>query len=94
MIDTARIKHISGKFSNLGLKCYKQERDGFEGTQKHFIWLDEELKKEIYEECLLRTMTTKGSILLTFTPLEGMSGVVRSFMPKEHQIDDGTGDSV
>lgn len=40
---------------------------------------------EVYGECLIRTATTNGIILLTFTPLEGRSEVVMSFMPKEMQ---------
>ena len=35
---------------------------------------------DIYTECLVRTMTTNGLIMVTFTPLEGMSEVVLSFL--------------
>ena len=38
---------------------------------------------DVYGECLIRTATTNGIIMLTFTPLEGISKVVLSFMPKE-----------
>ena len=37
----------------------------------------------VYGECIIRTATTNGLVLLTFTPLEGISEVVMSFMPKE-----------
>ena len=87
LLDTVKVKHKSGGWSTLGLKSYQQGRDGFEGTAKHVIWLDEEPPRTIYEECVLRTMTTKGLIMLTFTPLVGMSDTVRSFMPKEYQFD-------
>ena len=53
----------------------------FQGTEKDFIWLDEEPEMAIYSESLIRTMTTDGMILCTFTPLLGVSEVVLSFMP-------------
>lgn len=81
LIDTVKIRHASGGWSLLGLKSYEQGRGSFEGTAQHGVWLDEEPKLDVYVECLTRTMTTDGLMLLTFTPLEGMSEVVLSFLP-------------
>lgn len=81
LIDTVRIKHQSGGWSVLGLKSYQQGRGSFEGTEQDGIWLDEEPPMDIYTECLIRTMTTDGILILTFTPLEGCSEVVLSFLP-------------
>ena len=81
LIDTVKVKHISGGWSRLGVKAYQQGRGAFEGTEQEVIWLDEEPPLDVYAECLVRTMTTKGIILLTFTPLEGLSDVVLSFLP-------------
>lgn len=83
LADTVRIKHVSGEWSTLGLKSYQQGRGSFEGTAQHGIWLDEEPPMDVYGECLMRTMTTQGIVMLTFTPLAGMSEVVMSFLPKE-----------
>ena len=80
LADTVRIKHVSGEWSTLGIKSYQQGRGSFEGTEQDLIWLDEEPPLDVYIECLVRTMTTNGLILLTFTPLEGMSEVVLSFL--------------
>ena len=87
-IDTAYIKHhVDGVFdgwSKIGLKSYEQGRDGFQGTKKQVIWLDEEPKDySIFTECLTRTMDDKdpGIIYCTFTPLFGLSDVVMSFLP-------------
>jgi phage terminase large subunit-like protein len=44
-------------------------------------WLDEECPIDIYGECLIRTATTGGIIMLTFTPLEGLTDTVMQFMP-------------
>lgn len=86
LADTVRIKHTSGEWSVLGLKSYDQGRKKFQGTAKHVIWLDEEPDEKVYGECLIRTATTGGIILLTFTPLLGISEVVKAFLPQEQQL--------
>lgn len=80
LVDTIKVRHVSGKWSTLGLKSYKQGRGSFEGTAQHVLWLDEECPIDIYGECLIRTATTDGLILLTFTPLDGLTETVRQFM--------------
>lgn len=81
-IDKCYVLHVTGGISELGFKAYAQEAESFMGTAKDVIWLDEEpTKYNIYTECLTRTMTTKGIIYLTYTPLHGLSDVVMSFLP-------------
>jgi phage terminase large subunit-like protein len=80
-IETAYIRHVSGGTSLLGFKTYDQGRRSFEGTGKHFIWVDEECPFDVYIECLTRCMTTKGAIAVTFTPLRGSSELVLHFLP-------------
>lgn len=85
MVDTIRVRHASGGWSDLGFKSYEQGRGSFEGTGKHVIWLDEEAPLDVYGECLIRTATMNGVICTTFTPLAGMSEVVLAFLPAEHR---------
>lgn len=80
-LDTVYVNHKSGGQSQLTFKSYDQRREAFQGTEKDLIWLDEEPALDIYTECLMRTMTNNGMIMLTFTPLLGMSEVVLSFLP-------------
>jgi phage terminase large subunit-like protein len=86
-VDTVFVKHTSGGTSELGFKSYDQKRQSFEGTKKDVIWLDEECPLDIYTECLLRTTDTSGKaqkngiLMITFTPLLGMSEVVMQFLP-------------
>jgi phage terminase large subunit-like protein len=80
-VQDVYVRHACGRTSMLTFKSYDQKRESFQGTEQHFIWLDEEPDMDIYAECLLRTMTTDGTVLCTFTPLRGMSDVVLSFMP-------------
>lgn len=81
LVDTVKVKHVSGRDSVLGLKSYQQGRGSFEGTAQHGIWLDEEPPLDIYGECLIRTATTDGIVMMTFTPLEGLSDTVMQFLP-------------
>lgn len=82
LVDTIAIRYKTGGWSYLGFKSYQQRRGAFEGTAKHLIWMDEEPPIEIYEECLVRTATTDGILMITFTPLEGMSKTVLQFLPQ------------
>ena len=79
--DTARIAHASGGISLLGFKSYDQGRRKFQATAKHVVWLDEEPPADVYDECMLRLMTTDGLMLCTFTPLNGQTEIVLRFMP-------------
>ena len=82
-VEVVRVRHSSGGKSVIQLKSYDQRREAFQGTEQDIIWLDEEPPIDIYTECLIRTMTTDGIILLTFTPLLGISEVVKSFLDRK-----------
>jgi phage terminase large subunit-like protein len=69
-------------YSHCQFKSYKDGVEAFMGTSIDLICLDEEpTETSIYDECLIRTMTTKGIIICTFTPKEGLSDVVLKFLP-------------
>ena len=80
-IETVYVKHISGGTSILSFKSYEQKRKSFQGTEQDVILLDEEPPIDVYEECSMRTMTTRGIIMLTFTPMQGVTKTVMMFMP-------------
>jgi phage terminase large subunit-like protein len=90
-VDILYVKHVSGGQSTLNFKSYDQRREAFQGTEQDVIWLDEEPPQDIYTECLLRTMTNNGMLMLTFTPLMGMSEVVLSFLPGGQLIEAAAG---
>ncbi len=86
-VDTVWIRHKSGGVSTISFKSYDQGREKFQGTAKHIIHLDEEPPRDIYLECLTRTMATRenfhGMIILTMTPLKGMTDMLLHFTQKE-----------
>ncbi|MEL6680615.1 MAG: terminase family protein [Pseudomonadota bacterium] len=87
LADTVQVRHEDGEWSELGLKSSAQGRGSFEGTAKHVIWLDEEHPIAVYGECIIRLATTGGIMMITFTPLEGITETVMQFLPGEMQLD-------
>jgi phage terminase large subunit-like protein len=83
VVDTIKVRHVSGKWSTLGLKSYEQGRGAFEGTAQDFIWDDEEPPDDVWGEQVTRTATTNGLVFGTFTPLDGMSETAMLFYPKD-----------
>lgn len=78
-IDVVRVKHKSGGWSELGFKNYQQDIGSFMGTSREAVWLDEECPLEIYNECNVRCATVNGIMLVTFTPLDGLTPMVVNF---------------
>lgn len=51
------------------------------------VWLDEECPEDVYGECLLRTMTTGGIMITTFTPKKGLTPLVLSLSRKSRFVE-------
>lgn len=77
------VRHESGGLSTCGFKSYDQGREKWQSATLHGVWMDEEPPDDIYIEAITRTNATDGIVLVTFTPLLGMSKVVRSFLAHE-----------
>src|SRR5262249_51564679 len=80
LLDTIKVKHISGGVSTIGLKSYVSGRERFQGETLDIVWLDEEPDISIYTECLTRTNVGNNPVFMTFTPLLGISESVRRFL--------------
>lgn len=79
-IENAIVRHVSGGKSVLQFKSYDQGREAWQGTEQDGIGLDEEPPADVYSEAVIRTMTTGGMILATFTPMKGLTEVTQSFL--------------
>jgi phage terminase large subunit-like protein len=66
--------------SYVGFKSYDQGREKFQADTLDIVWLDEEPSEAIYFEAITRISTTDGMMMMTFTPLKGMSKVVMRFL--------------
>lgn len=80
-IDQVVVRHATGGESRLGFKSYDQWRKKFQGTKKHGIWMDEEPAADVYDEAMLRLMTTNGIMICTFTPLMGLTEIALRYLP-------------
>jgi phage terminase large subunit-like protein len=89
-IESAVIKHTSGGYSQLWLKSYEMKREAFAGSEIEICWLDEEPESAIYTEALTRLMTTGGSMMITATPLYGLTQLMRAFYDEADHDDQRT----
>lgn len=83
-VETILVRHVTGGVSRITLKTYDQGRTRWQGETLDFVWFDEEPPQDIYIEGLTRTNATQGIVWVTFTPLKGMSDVVKRFLIDKH----------
>lgn len=83
-IDYVVVAHVSGGVSTVFFKSYEQGREKFQGETLDWVWFDEEPDMDIYSEGKTRTQAGDegrgGMVYLTFTPLKGMSDVVKRYL--------------
>ena len=85
MLDTIKVKHVSGGHSIIGLKTYASGREKFQGETLDWVWFDEEPPADIYTEGLTRTNVGANPVWMTFTPLLGVSTVVKRFLHEKSE---------
>lgn len=83
--EEVNIRHVSGGTSVIKLRSFEQGAEAFQGTEEDLIWLDENFPQPVYSESLTRLMTTDGHLLMTFTPINGVTPVIREFMDKAYR---------
>ena len=88
-VEIVRVKYVSGGVSEAIFKAYADGRLAWQADTWDGAWLDEEPDDEIYSEGVSRVSKKKGTVLLTLTPLLGMSTVVKYFYPSPDTIDRG-----
>ena len=75
-IDQIVVRSKYGYDNTLMFKSYEEGRTSFEAEAVDWIWLDEEPTRPIYDECKIRLLTTRGLILSTLTPVEGITETI------------------
>lgn len=84
-LDSVTVRHVSGGSSTMLFKAYEQGRGKWQANTVDGVWFDEEAPEDVYIEGITRTNATRGIILMTFTPLLGMSNVVARFLMEESE---------
>lgn len=74
------VKNEYGGESVIQFNSYDQGRTKWQADTVDVVWMDEEPPLDIYSEALTRTNATGGMVFVTFTPLLGMSQVVKRFL--------------
>ena len=76
----ALISHVSGGNSSLFFKAYEMGQEKWQGRSVDCVWLDEEPSRDIYSQAVTRTLDRRGMVYMTFTPEQGMTETVASFI--------------
>lgn len=84
-LDTILVQHSTRGISQLTFKTYEKGREKWQGDTLDLVWFDEEPPIDVYTEGETRVAATNGIVMMTETPLLGMSDVVRLY------LDDTTG---
>lgn len=69
--DNKIIEFFNG--SAIHLLSYDQDLSRYGGSSLHLVWEDEEPPERIHYENLMRTVDTGGKLIMTYTPVHGMS---------------------
>lgn len=79
------VKHVKGGVSRIEFRCYEQGREGFQGTERHYAWCDEEDRLHgaaIFAEIVqrFRGPCEGGVYLHTMTSLYGWTELATMFV--------------
>ena len=80
VMETIKVRHVTGGISTITAKTFMMEVRGFRGESLDVFWGDEIIPMDIYTEALTRLLDRRGAMIITFTPTEGPTDVVRHFM--------------
>lgn len=81
-LTSCRIKSVNGGYNTLQFFGAAQGQERMMGSTVKGVWIDEEPKHNsmaIYSQCLTRTITTDGFIMMTATPEQGFTPLQRMF---------------
>jgi phage terminase large subunit-like protein len=76
-LSGVEVRHVSGGKSFVTFIAYSQSRENLQAGKVQIVGMDEEPPLDIYTELVTRTMDSGGLQVLTFTPLKGLSEVVK-----------------
>lgn len=79
-LESVLVKHKNGHNVTIAFKSYEAGAKDWMGEKVSVVWLDEEPDQTIYGQALARTVDTGGILYMTFTPENGATMVVQSFM--------------
>lgn len=92
-VEVAYGRNGNEGISTLMFRTYEQGRRAFESVILDWFWGDEEPPEDVFEEAKMRLVgnlwRAGGHMLLSFTPLMGMTKVCRLFLYNDTPLGDG-----
>lgn len=82
-VASITVKNEYGGDSVIQFNSYDQGRTKWQADTVDGVWFDEEPPLDVYSEGLTRTNATGGLVFVTFTPLLGMSAVVKRYLQEK-----------
>ena len=83
------VKHSSGGASSVKFFAQSQGMQPMQGFTAHIVVIDEQCPDDIFSELVKRTATVDGIVIMTFTPLQGVTHLVKQFWEKDGAFHDG-----
>jgi phage terminase large subunit-like protein len=86
-ITSLIVRHVTGQNSKITFQSYESGKEAWMGDNAHMVWLDEEPPEEIYTQALRALVDLGGKLMMTFTPENGVTEIVRKYTQEilEHQ---------
>ena len=76
--DSVFVKHVpSDTLSKITFKSHAMDQQALASWTGDLVWIDEEAPKEKFDELLMRIIRRKGQLILSFTPLLGVTPMVK-----------------
>jgi phage terminase large subunit-like protein len=83
LVDTVTIRREDGGTAIIRQKTAEQERRAWQGESVDVTWLDEDFgTDEVYGEVQARSVATRGIIMVSMTPMLGLSPIRKRFKEK------------
>ena len=71
------VRHVSGGSSSIKFFGYSQGMEPMQGFTADIAYIDEQAPDDIFSELVKRTATVQGMTVATFTPLQGVTHLVK-----------------
>jgi len=86
-IREVHVRHVpSGGISTITFMSADQKAHAFFGLKGHIMHVDEPTDEDVYNEILVRTMTTNGRVIHTITPKKGLTRMLANFLSDCHLL--------
>src|SRR5262249_31891465 len=83
LVRTVTIRREDGGKAIIRLKTAEQERRAWQGEAVDVTWLDEDFgTDDVYGEVQARSVSTRGTIMVSITPMLGLSPIRKRFKEK------------